>query len=524
VSTALAAVTIVVAPPARATSSSWILQTDVGLGWNLSSVDLEDPALPKSAVTSGLVADYVSASDDGRVVAVVGSAGPSGTPYGDAGHGLLVSVAGSTRLVATVVDAGPVVTPDGASVYFISDGDLYHYDVASRYVSPRSSQRQYAAPVNGQVSFSVSPGEVTAAVVFRTYATTAPYAVISSQIKLIYLGSLVAVPLVAKTFPGGAASAQAYPDAPQWSNESNVVYGVCATGSCTSWKHFAVDTGAGQPWLGDEVAALEDSYDVRRVGSRWWFWKDSGSPDAPTSSMSTSNQDFSSVSVPLVYPYGSSTGHYLPVSAKPAGFGGTSTPLDAAVTKAGLVLSDRALSSGGRIVVLGFADYLRAVGDQTLSRDALSVYKGSLQYSTDGKRTWRQMGSTSSDVRIPFPGQAGLHGNARTTALTRNTWLRWTFAGDAYAARATSPALLVTVRPALSVQVKKKGLKRVVSGTVRRSGGMVLLYKGSRKLASARVGRTGGFRFGARALARGTYTVKVTADSSWASAARKFKV
>ena len=97
----------VAAVPARAASTAWILQTDVGLGWNLSAVDVDDAARPKTAVTAGLVADYVDASDDGGVVAVVGSGGSSSTPYYDSGHGLLVSVGGSTRLVASVADTGP---------------------------------------------------------------------------------------------------------------------------------------------------------------------------------------------------------------------------------------------------------------------------------------------------------------------------------------------------------------------------------------------------------------------------------
>ena len=182
---------------------------------------------------------------------------------------------------------------------------MYHYDVASRYVSPRSSKRQFGAPANGEVSsFSVSPSGTMAAVVYRTYGTTAPYAVTGSQIKVVSLNSLVAVPLVVRTFTGGAAAAQSYADAPQWTDESNLVYGVCSTGTCTAWKHFAVDMGSGQPWGGAEVAALENSYDVRRIGSQWWFWNDVTGGGGPSTSMSTANLDFSSVVGPVAYPYG----------------------------------------------------------------------------------------------------------------------------------------------------------------------------------------------------------------------------
>lgn len=515
----------VTSAPAEAASTTWILQTDIGLGWNLSTVDVDDPGLPKTAVTNGLVADFVDASDDGRVVAAVGSGGSSSTPFYDSGHGLLVSVGGSTRLVASVVDTAPVVSSDGASVWFVSDGDMYHYDVASRYVSPRSSQRQFASPANGEVSsFSVSPSGTMAAAVFRTYASTAPYPVVGSQLKLISLNSLVAVPLVVRTFSGGAGVAQAYADAPQWIDESNLVYGVCLTGTCADWKHFAVDPGAGQPWAGTEVAALENSYDVRRIGAQWWFWNDTTDGGAPSTTMSTANLDFSSVLGTLAYPYGSSTGRYLPVTAKPAAFSGATPPLDGAVTKADILPSDLSVAWGARVVYLAFADYLRGVGDQTFDSDAESVYKGTVQFSTDGKRTWRSMGTTSSEVRIPYPGVPGLDGNGRTTVLTRNTWLRWVWAGDAFAARATSPARLIVVKPTITAKAKKKGSKRVVSGTVKRSGGKVALYKGSKKLATATIGTTGAFKFKARTLAKGSYTLKVAADASWGSSTKKLKV
>ena len=119
---------------------------------------------------------------------------------------------------------------------------------------------------------------------------------------------------------------------------------------------------------------------------------------------------------------------------------------------------------------------------------------------------------------LPFPG------NGRTQALTRNTYFRFVFAGDAFAAPATSSSELVVVSPTITAKAKKKGSKRIVSGTVKRSGGKVLLYKGSKKLASASIGSTGAFKFKARKLAKGSYTLKVAADASWASSSKKLKV
>ena len=178
---------------------------------------------------------------------------------------------------------------------------------------------------------------------------------------------------------------------------------------------------------------------------------------------------------------------------------------------------------GKRVVYVAFATYLHALPGESLSRDASEVERGMLQSSTNGS-TWRDVGWTSWARPVPWPGDPGYYGNAYSPVLTRNTWFRWVFPGDYLTKASTSTVRKVVVTPKITAKVVKKGAKRVVSGTVTRVGGKVYLYKGSRKVATATISARGAFKFKARVLARGTYTLKVRADASWGAASKKLKI
>ena len=68
------------------------------------------------------------------------------------------------------------------------------------------------------------------------------------------------------------------------------------------------------------------------------------------------------------------------------------------------------------------------------------------------------------------------------------------------------------------------GKSTLTKALEKRSGGKIALYKGSKKLATATIGSTGAFRFKARKLAKGTYTLKVAGDASWDKTSKKLKV
>ena len=59
------------------------------------------------------------------------------------------------------------------------------------------------------------------------------------------------------------------------------------------------------------------------------------------------------------------------------------------------------VSTGGSAVYLAFNEYLRPVGAQVFPDDSDLTFRGSLQYSTDGRRTWKVLRTTSGlTVRI----------------------------------------------------------------------------------------------------------------------------
>ena len=475
----------------------------------------------ETGITSGMRVRRYDASADGSVVALVGASGTPSTPVGDSTGGLLVSKNGVTRLLTTYVDTNPVVSADGATVWFVTDGDLYSYATSGTTVTRITTGGPFFPPTEDHflTRISVSPSGDRIAAVYRTFDA-------NDDVN----GSTVTVSTIAATPADlfsisytGAGSPEAGNDSPAWLDNEHVLFSRCDTGACATWVWRQVDLTAGTP----SDAAFNgpnNLYDLRKLGSVWFAWQDSGSGASFSTQLLSSVDDAQSFSITGAPRTDSDTSQfYVPVTAAPTAFSGTAASANRAQSDALLLLSTARVTTGGSAVYLALAEYLRPVGDEVFPDDSDATFRGQLQYSTDGRKTWKLLRTTSGATSVAFPGLP-FPGNGRTQALTRNTYFRFVFAGDAFAAPTTSSSELVVVSPTITAKAKKKGSKRIVSGTVKRSGGKVLLYKGSKKLASASIGSTGAFKFKARKLAKGSYTLKVAADASWASSSKKLKV
>jgi hypothetical protein len=513
----------VTAAPARADVGPFFLYVDSpGSVGRLAFADRAGEG--ETGITTGMQVRSYDASANGSVVALVGFSGGATTPSSDSTGGLLVSVNGATRLLSTYVDTNPVVSVDGSTVWFVSDGDLYRFATSGTTVTRITDGGEFFPPTTEHflTRISVSPDGDRIAAVYRRFDANDD--VDASTVTVSTIPAPLDAPATLFTINYmGADAVEAANEAPAWFDNDTVAFARCATGACATWVWRQVDLTA-DPVADAAFNGPNNLYDLRKLGTLWLAWKDTGS------GASLSTQLMSSVDGALTFQTtglprtdSDSSKLYVPVTAAPATISGTAAAANSAQSDGVLLLSTARVPTGGSAVYLAFAEYLRPVGAQLWPDDSDATFRGQLQYSTDGRRTWRVLRTTTGATQVAFPGLP-FPGNGRTQALTRNTYFRFVFAGDAFAAPATSTTKLVVVSPTITAKAKKKGTKRVVSGTVKRSGGTIVLSKGTRKLATATIGSTGAFRFTKRTLPKGTYTLKVRSDASWGSSTKKLKV
>ncbi len=251
------------------------------------------------------------------------------------------------------------------------------------------------------------------------------------------------------------------------------------------------------------------------------MFHDSGSGSSFTTSVGTTTD----LAVPPVTSTpridGAHTFDYLPTAALP-------TPQIAAANRSALTpllaTSATLVPTGAAPVYFAGGEYLHPVGSETFGADAALVLRGLLQVSYDRGHTFRTLRTTTGSTHLTWPGQPTVWGNGRTPRLTRNTWLRWVFPGDAFVRPAVSPTVLVRVAPTISARVSRSGTHRRISGRVARIRGRVLLYLGTKLIASAPIGAAGTFTFGWRSLAHGRYTLVSVPDASWAASRKILSV
>ena len=366
---------------------------------------------------------------------------------------------------------------------------------------------------------SVSPDSTRIAVLFEKYPTTAPYPVVASKLAVYSIESSPVLQWSSShTVSGGP---QALWDTPRWGDATTLLYGTCTTGACLHWSYSTVDVSAPTPTPVAVPVLDGDKYSVQKVDGIWYAFSDTGSG----TSLVTSYQTTTDLASPLGSPVARTDGQYsygYVVTTGP-GTALATTSTNRAASRASFAVSSSLVRTGGTAVYSSFAHYLRPLGNETFNGYAGATFRGVLQYSTDHAKTWRTKGWTTGATAVLWPG-GGYPGNGRTQKLTRNTWFRWVFPGDLLVAPATSSVRLVKVAPTLTTTVSRSGSRRVVSGRAARVGGTIVLYQGSRTVASVRISATGAFTFGRRSLARGSYRVVALADLNWAASAEAFRI
>jgi hypothetical protein len=277
------------------------------------------------------------------------------------------------------------------------------------------------------------------------------------------------------------------------------------------------------------ASALDNVYSLRKLGSTWWGWKDSANPGntAIVSSYGSSDTPDTVAIAPLVpRSNGDVTAGYEPTTAKPPVLA-PAMVVHRLSGSASLRMKVRSVAAGKRDTFWPEFTYGQ-LPSQSPARAVLgAVQKGALLYSTDAGRSWHSTPTPGTTVKV------GYQWWSVTPKLYRNTWFRWSYAGDMLTAPASTSSrrpVLVTVSPRFSAfGVAKVGARRVVSGTLSRVGGTAVLYRKVSAtrwtaLATVRVSSTGAFTFGRRPLARGSYKVVAVADTWWAASTRPFTV
>ena len=154
---------------------------------------------------------------------------------------------------------------------------------------------------------------------------------------------------------------------------------------------------------------------------------------------------------------------------------------------------------------------------------------GSLYYSYDGVN-WSPRIATSGATAFPVGTK---YYNGRTPALTRNTFFKWVYSGDALTTGATTGVRVISVKPAVTtLKVSTLSGKRRVYGVIQQNAGRIALYRlvGSTwtTVSVTTINSAGGFTFGYRSLAHGSYQVRTVGGtatgSGWATAALRFSL
>ncbi len=528
---------LVVAPSAQAVVPvPVVLFADSLHSYSLYSGDL-DGANATQVTTGGMVTNYVEASADGQVLAIQGMTGDDNTPAYDATDGLIVSVQGATSLLATSTEANPVVSSDGAHVWFSAKSNLYSWTRATGLVTQLTTDAPLTPPATpaGQPTESlwglaVSADGTTAAGIFRavtfTAASTKPTATrsILKAFTLPATSAAASTTVFTSTAYSGATGPELFFDAPRFAGTS-LVFGECVTGACDDWKYKSVDLSAVTPVPVATAGDLDNTYDLRLLddgvnSATWYAWEDGAS--------ATSYKTSTDLTGPWVVggsrPDGQTSLGFVPVRTAPTAFSSRQSSAGAAAVQAHLDLSTSLVKTGGQAVYASYAFYLKGLAGQTWNADAGITQRGTIQYSTDGGRTWLRLTTTTSKTVVAWPGGTAPDGNGRTQKLTRNTWFRWLVPSDVFVRSATTSVRLVRVSPTVKAKVVKSGSKRTVSGTVARIGGSAVLYKGTKKIATVKVSSRGVYSFGKRALSRGTYRVVTIADVSWAAGSLTVKI
>jgi len=486
-------------------------------------------ALNLTTIAGGLQTSGYDVSQDGNTALVAARTGaPNASPY-DSTFGLVrvhrdpSTLAEGSTLLSVFWTANPVLSADGSKAFWFSGSTLYQYDAATGVTAGIGA----FAPAAGEVvtRIAVSNDGSKLAVMYTNAATKS--------------ARVVAAPTL--TGPAGGSSGQfVYTGATQpssnifvWAGSGDLVwseYDSTATAPVLGavWAAIPAD-GTSVAQTQQPAPALSDAYDLRQDASGfWWFWKDDSSVSPAVSNLwsipSTLPVDTTAAAPVLVGPRvnGATTYRYVPSAVTPPALQPVANP---AAAHPFLTLSASTAAYGKRVGYDAHNYYGAPPNAAFANATASEVDRGQLLRSVDGVHFAPLL--TTSGASPVVIGKS--YYNAYTPALTRNTWFRWVYPGDAFTAAGTSATRVVKVPALVSAKVKPSGASRIVAGsTTRKVAGTAILYRvvGKKlvKVAAAVITAKGAYTFGKRKLAAGAYRVVTVADRYWASGSTAVKV
>ena len=485
--------------------------------------------------------------------------GPKGTAY-DATFGLVLVHRDSTggvvraRVLATQWDGNAVLTTNGSatSAWFLLDGDLYRYDITETAgvwnpsatgtgndvtVADSTHFAPLATATSAAIGLAVSSDGTEAATMWRSASDYK-----NGQVRVATIGASGAV-MWNRTFSGAVGHTQPSPSSFAFDGTSALAFttqtytttGGVAPGTLATQ---VVDLAEATP-SAVENSSLAGFYGLRTDdASRWWAWKDAGS----TSGLYTVTTPITKDSLPsgtavATRSDGATTFGFV------ESLSGVTPPSLAEVTDLAnpalavrpaahlsMVFSTSSVAPRTRVPYATYNYYWADLPGKPYSvAVAAENDHGSLYYSYDGVN-WSPRIATSGATAFPVGTK---YYNGRTPALTRNTFFKWVYSGDALTTGATTGVRVISVKPAVTtLKVSTLSGKRRVYGVIQQNAGRIALYRlvGSTwtTVSVTTINSAGGFTFGYRSLAHGSYQVRTVGGtaigSGWATAALRFSL
>ncbi len=469
-------------------------------------------------VTPNLHVRQYDVSEDGNVLLISGQSRSLAYPDLNSTFGLILVVRDpgtgtvTSKILSSFAQGNPVLAPDGSAAYWYDFYRIWRYDVASGQAdvaATKFSTLSSGTNTERVIRLAVSPDGSKAAVMFARFDSAGN--LVSTRVRAAALDQAItgaydeAVLLT-------ATSVQPVPQTLTWNADSSAFYftrakpnGDLATARATTAAHSDV-----------VVPEWANTYDVALHAGTFYLFRDmygTGGKyvrtDVGTTIAGSAPTDWST------FPPGASGLHYRPATAVPPV---VTTPAVRAQPRVSVVVGPSTIPTHGRVQYQTIAKYLTDVTGYRRPEDqGRETRYGVLWVSTNGGTTYRPL-TTTSGARLDG-AEPSFTFNGATTALTRNSLLRWCFKGDIFVQPRCSPPKKVIVKPTITVAVEISGSQERVYGKAARVGGSAVLQRqveyAFRSVASTPVSSTGRFSFGLRSLPAGRYRVITPADTSW---------
>ncbi len=479
---------------------------------------------PATNVTPNLHVRQYDVSEDGNVLLVWGQSRSLASPDLNSTYGLILVVRDpgtglvTSKVLTSFLQGNPVLARDGSAVYWYDFYRLWRYDVASGQTVEASVRfPTFGSGVERVVRLAVSPDGSKVAAMFARIDAAGK--LVSTRVRALVLAQTFGAYDEAVRFT--ATSVQPVPQTLTWNADSTAFYFTRAKPSGD------IETVRATTAPASDVVVPEwaNTYDVTLHAGTFYLFRDVYGPtgkyvrsDVGTAAAGVAPSDW------LTFPPAAGGFRYRPTSAVPPV---VPMPAVRALPKASIVLSATTIQTHGRVQYQTIAKYLTdASGFRRPADQGRETRYGILTMSTNGGSTYRAL-ATTSGAKLEESG-AEFTFNGATTALTRNSLLRWCFRGDIFVEARCSAPKKVVVRPTITAAVERQGSKERVYGKAARVGGTATLQRvigyGAVTVASTPISSAGRFSFGFRDLRPGKYRVITPADANWGKGTRDFLV